>query len=200
MKNYIYLLIATALMTFALGCSNGNSKNMKNDKSDSLSILSNKKDMNVNSSGCITTLQNFLEWYNVQFNSLNSIQIVELKQDTAISQYRVNFNKATKYIDQIRLSGFFSENYCQDKLQYFKEKDQELVKDKQSDGPPIGFEADLLLLTQEPNEVLKNHNSLKIDQVSPTVFKLISIDNNLLFNVVMKNGKCLIDKISFEKK
>jgi hypothetical protein len=202
MKRYYSFFVMVIFFALIIeGCGNSSNEGVANSKKDS-SILSpiqqgNKTD---DSQKCINTIKDFLAWYKVNFDSLKSIQLVDLIEDGSTAQYRVNFNNAKKYIEQMRLSGFFSDKYCQSKLQYFKEKDQELLKSKQSDGPPTGFEADLFLFTQEPNEVLSRRNSLKTEIVSSTVIKLISVDNNLLFNVTSQGDKCVIDDISFTHK
>jgi hypothetical protein len=188
------------VLAIVIGCNNDANKDAQNNKSNSLGTSSVKQDSLSINPDCQNTVKDFLAWYKMHFDSLKAIQLVDLIEEGSIAQYRVNFKNAAKYIDQLRSSGFFSEKYCQSKLQYFKEKDQELVKDKQSDGPPVGFEADLLLYTQEPREVLKKYRLLKIDQINPTVFKLISVDNNLLFNLETQSGKCIIDEIIFAKK
>lgn len=149
---------------------------------------------------CINTIKGFLEWYKTNFDRMTSLQNSVVSLDSNSTQYRVNFANAEKYLAALRSSRFFSDKFLQDKLQYFKDADKNLVKGKQNDGPPEGFDYDLLLYTQEPEAVLDKYNSLKTEVIKPNLVKLVSISNNLLFSIEEKQGNCVIKSINFVRK
>jgi hypothetical protein len=168
-------------------------ESVKTQQKDSISIA---KVCNSN------TVENFLKWYKTNFEKMRDMQnlVVGLVGDSATAQYRVNFDNAEKYLSKLRSSGLFSDKFLQERLQYFKDADKNLVKLKQNDGPPEGFDFDLLLHTQEPEAVLEKYNSLKTEVIKPNQVKLVSLSNNLLFNIEEQQGNCVINSISFAVK
>jgi hypothetical protein len=152
------------------------------------------------SKACIHTIKGFLEWYKTNFDRMTSPQNSIVSLDSNSTQYRVSFANAEKYLAKLRSSGFFSDEFLQDKLQYFKDADKNFVKHKQNDGPPDGFDFDLLLYTQEPEAVLEKYSSLKTEVIKPNLVKLVSISNDLLFSIEEKQGNCVIKSINFARK
>ncbi|HEY1872313.1 MAG TPA: hypothetical protein VGG71_14720, partial [Chitinophagaceae bacterium] len=95
--------------------------------------------------------------------------------------------------------------YLENVNKFFQKCDKEYSISKQNDGPPDGLDFDLLLFTQEPEEVLNNFNNLKISLIGSTskskkTVKLQSVQNNLIFSVISISGKCLVDSIKFQSK
>jgi len=190
------------MIVFSFSCNYEAADNNDTPKiQDSVNYAKNEKDSAENrSEECFNTIRSFLKWYKSNFSKILSIQLVDLHEDSTTAQYRVNFKNAEKYISVLRSAGFFSERFLQEKLQYFKEADRKLIDLKQNDGPPEGFDADLLLFTQDMEAVFEKVETLQLEKINPNLIKLISVDNNLLINVSESNGKCLIDKISFSRK
>jgi hypothetical protein len=191
--------IVILILNFFIGC-NG-SEESRNDEINSKTTENIKTDsIKLGSTDCERSIRDFLSWYKANFNVLNTLQLVDLIEDSSTARYRLIFANAEKYINQLQSSGFFSEKFLTDKMRYFKEKDQSFLKNNQSDGPPLGFESDLLLFTQEPEILLGQSNSLKVEQISASIVRLNSIENNLFFHVVTEGDRCVIDKIEFRKK
>jgi hypothetical protein len=160
---------------------------------------------NFKACSCIATVRKFLKWYKEQYTEISSIQLVLLSGNNDSARYKVNFNNAKKYIDLLRSSGFFSNEFLKDKIKYFQKCDKILKIKRQNDGPPVGFEADLILFTQEPESVFEKSESMRIDifkkrSKGTMELRLQSIDNNLLFKMVISSMECLISSIEFEVK
>lgn len=198
--NYRHIILVILLSVFiSLGCNNQSQENSVEEIPKPESVHT-QDDIEINNEDCSSAVKEFLSWYKIHFDSLKALQLVDLIEDSVNVHYRINFNNAQKYIGELKASGLFTEEYLENLLRYFKERDGEFVKENQSDGPPIGFEADLLLHTQEPELVLKNFASLKIEYVKPLLLKLVSIDNDLVFEFKVKDGRCLIESIKFMPK
>ena len=81
---------------------------------------------------------------------------------------------------------------------YFKERDAGFRLDPQSEGPPNGFEYDLVMLNQEVDKQLMSLKSLKIDKVT-IVSNKATVELTLLgsheFRLVRHNDRWMIDEI-----
>jgi len=155
-----------------------------------------KKDTitNVNSLNYVEKIKAFLKWYKSNYEKILKIQLVDLKGDGATAQYRVNFTNTDKYLALLKSSCFFSSKYIETMEKYFELGDKKLVELKQNDGPPIGFEYDLLLYTQEPESLLENIENIKYEIIQKTKsFTIVKIDNDLSIKL---DKKGLIESIS----
>ncbi|THU39745.1 hypothetical protein FAM09_14725 [Niastella caeni] len=202
-KNCIVLLF---LALFSFACNNeSNQSSSSNSIGRDSSAVSNDmltKDSNQISPDCTNTIMAFLKWYKTNYEIVNPMQdaVVSLKGDSANAIYRVDFDAAEKYLATLRASGFFSERFLQRTLQYFKGADVNLVKTKQNDGPPEGFEFDFLLLTQESESLLAHYKSSKTAFIAPNQVKLVLPENTLFFTVQVQQGNCIIDSIGLGTK
>lgn len=149
---------------------------------------------NVHSLNYAEKTKAFLKWYKANFEEILKIQLVDLKEDETTTQYRVNFANTDKYLALLKSSGFFSSKFLETMKKYFESGDIKLVELKQNDGPPTGFEHDLLLYTQEPESLLENIETVKYELVQETEFYTIVKVNNDLFFKFDKRG--LIESIS----
>jgi hypothetical protein len=148
----------------------------------------------VDSLNYIQTIKNFLQWYKSNFEDILKIQLVDLRGDGITAQYRVNSTNTDKYLALLKSSGMFSSKYLEAMEEYFKKGDIKLVEHKQNDGPPIGFEHDLLLLTQEPEYLLENSENVKYEIMMETeLYAIVIVDNDLSFKI---DKRGLIDSIS----
>ena len=138
----------------------------------------------------IDKIKYFFEWYKDNFDTLSKIQLVHLVMTDSNLIYRVNFDNTVRYINILMESNLFSKGFLNKKQLYFKEMDKNLLKVKQNDGPPAGFEYDLLLYTQEPHIYLNNYNSVNYKYISPNK---IVVNNDLIFEFMKK--KIIINKI-----
>ncbi len=94
----------------------------------------------------------FLTWYKAHMMDLNAYKLVTNNGNETPEPnkpYSVNFSETEKYIAALKASGFISEKYVENRRAYFKKCDDTLKQEKQYDGPPMGFDADLIMLSQD---------------------------------------------------
>ena len=104
----------------------------------------------------ISTIKAFLDWYGKNYKSLYRFNVTYT--DT-LGNYRVNIPDCTRYFNSLTTSGFISQEYVRLWSDYCVSQDQKFVITPQNEGPPEGFDIDLVLLTQEPEEVTKQYNN-----------------------------------------
>ena len=187
LKNPHSLIILVLAVFSFTGCTDGNASNAKS---------SNDKAIHCQPS----TIREFLKWYKDHYEPISAIQIVSLAGEEDTARYKVDNTNAAAYTSLLRSSGYFSEQYLDNQLLYFKERESIFSRSRQSDGVPVGFEADLLLFTQEPEALLEQYKTLSIEEVDKQQYKLVATDHNLLFDMVEQNGECVVNKISYSKK
>lgn len=145
---------------------------------------------------CSATPKEFLTWYKANYDQVNHIQFAPLTANDIAGYYRVNFDSVAKYQQHLKASGYFSDKFLADQLQYFKTVSHELEKSHQNDGPPEGLEYDLLLYTQEPELWLTDTLQFKPVDGQKGTFQAVSLAGTLRFYAVNKSGKCQIDSIA----
>ena len=64
----------------------------------------------------------------------------------------------------MKSSGFVSDGYLDVFRDYFKQADEAFRKDPINEGPPPGFDYDIVLLTQEPDLVIEKGNAVTIEK------------------------------------
>jgi len=105
-------------------------------------------------------VREFLNWYKDNRENLQRYQLVPVNiRDSA---YRVDFNEAEKYLNELKRSGFVSDKYIASFRNYLKERDANLKRYPQYDGTPDGFGFDLVLKADNFNEILDHINKAKV--------------------------------------
>ncbi len=140
----------------------------------------------------------FFDWYKQKYDTISSIVLVTIPDDGK-SLYSVNFDNSKVYINVLNSSGLFTNNFLRQKEIYFNSCNLRMKREKQTDGPPIGFEHDLLLLSQEPDFALEKIEEAKFINTQKTNNKYIvdtRILNDLRFYLILDGTKYLIDSIS----
>lgn len=144
----------------------------------------------------IQTVTGFLHWYKANYTEANSFGFTF--QDKK-GNYQVSISQSKKYLEFLKSSGFISEKYVIAWLKYFKDKAQYLQENLQNEGPPEGFEFDLVLITQEPELVLNNINNLQFVIVensrSKAILQVIG-EFSYDFELIKENGKWMIEYIA----
>ncbi|RCR70371.1 hypothetical protein DUE52_08215 [Larkinella punicea] len=112
--------------------------------------------------------------------------------------YAVNFKNGEKYLAYLQSSHLLTNTFLNEWRIYFRQRQQGFQLTQQTEGPPTGFEYDLVLLSQEVDLQLKSLNKLKITNV--TVRKdRASVAFDLLASyeckLVRTNGVWLINEI-----
>ncbi len=112
-------------------------------------------------------IRGFLAWY-----KSNYLRLYEylLTYSDSNKNYRVNKINSEKYLKEIQSTGFVSKEFIRLWREYINSQDEKFKMNPQNEGPPEGFDFDLMLNTQEPEEVLN-----KIPQIE---YKLIEVKNN----------------------
>ena len=171
------VLISIALFLFFLSCDRVKSGHATN---------TNQSD---NTQQVIKKTKAFFQWYEQNHETFGDIQLIDLVKIDSTYIYKVNPDSMKRYLNILDSSGFFSDSFIKAKQDYFIEAGRKLLEAKQSDGPPIGFEFDLLLLTQESYLYLDNINDLNysVKDTSETSTK-ISVNNELVFEFQNNNG------------
>ena len=105
----------------------------------------------------VKTIVDFLKWYrdhpDVQQPMVNN-STNEPFDSTKF--YSVNFDATEKYLKALTASGFISDVYVAKWRRHFKKLDDNFKKNPSNEGPPDGFDYDLVMLSQEYDEDLKN--------------------------------------------
>lgn len=149
----------------------------------------------------VKTVVEFLRWYKRDHGSVDQMHLVQhagVDYDST-KFYAVNFVGTENYLAQVKSSGYVSEKYLNTWRAYFKEQEDFMIKNPQNDGPPYGFEYDLVLMTQEVDQAMDAIDNIKVTDVNESgdsaVVK-VDIMTKLGFTLTKANGKWLIDDIS----
>lgn len=103
------------------------------------------------------TAYHFLLWYKKNRGSVGYMNLVENADAQDTTQfYAVDFAATEEYLAEINKSGLVSKAYLAKWQKYFRQKADSLRVHPQNDGPPSGFEFDLVTNSQEPEIYLDN--------------------------------------------
>lgn len=193
----IKFLFLTGLV-FIIACQSNNSK------TNAISKVDSKQDITIDKLAqdkeSVKTVIGFLNWYKKNYAVVNQIILVNNCGEDFDSTkfYSVNFNATEKYLKLLNSSGFISEIYLQEWRDYFKKQDEYLKKNPQNDGPPYGFEYDLVLLTQEIDvtiDAITNPQIIDVKETNNNSTVKIDIMMKLNFSLSKIKGKWLIGHI-----
>ncbi|MVM38001.1 hypothetical protein GO730_11015 [Spirosoma sp. HMF3257] len=112
--------------------------------------------------------------------------------------YSVNAKNGERYLAYLKSSRLLTDKYLNEWRTYFKERQAGFQASPQNEGPPTGFEYDLVMLSQDVDQQLNSLKSLKINSVkirqnraSVTFFLLEDYE----FRLVRQNNRWLINEI-----
>ncbi|MBK9256704.1 MAG: hypothetical protein IPM42_14545 [Saprospiraceae bacterium] len=106
----------------------------------------------------IQSVKGFLTWYKENYSKANSFGFTYMDKQ---GNYNVSVAQGEEYLNFLKSSGYISDTYVSLWLQYFKDKAAYLEENLQNEGPPEGFEFDLVLITQEPELLLNEIHNLQ---------------------------------------
>ncbi|MFI5452742.1 hypothetical protein ACHMWN_11360 [Pedobacter sp. UC225_61] len=141
------------------------------------------------------TVRSFLFWYSKNIQRLNQIQLVN-QQQAPTKPYYVNKANVTLYLAELKKSGFLSTKFLNSIEHYISLCNTNLLNIKQTEGPPEGFDMDMVLLTQDYESNLKLLNkgtSIRLTK-NKVRFTFVSKDF-LVFGLSQRKGKWFIDSI-----
>ena len=143
----------------------------------------------------------FLKWYNKNSKRLNDNRMVRnAVGDDTTKFYSVNFDATEEYLSAFRRSGFVSSEYVHYMRRYFKQCEEHFKKNPQNDGPPDGFDFDLVMWSQDYDDDLAAPEKAtvvlqKINDNKAHVRLSFPSGSNLDYRLSKSGNKWLLDKI-----
>lgn len=141
------------------------------------------------------TVISFLTWYKNHIQEANSIPLVN---QTAGKPYSVNLKNGERYLIYLKSNQMLTNTYLNEWRAFLKQRQEGFRLNPQYEGPPTGFDYDLVLLTQDVDMQLAALKSLKIGKVVVSNDRA-TVDFTLLdvykFRLVRRNGRWLINEI-----
>jgi hypothetical protein len=141
-------LIIWAMMSCHEGSSACDTENLAVMETQSDSMLITKK------------IAGFVNWYRDNYKEVNSFRLVYTDNK---GFYHVQTASCEEYLEFIASSGFMSEEYVRLWMDYFYSREKTFEEFPQYEGPPEGFDYDLVLLTQEPDLVFNHADEFKYE-------------------------------------
>lgn len=150
----------------------------------------------------VKSIQSFLYWYKDSYIKLYEYRLTKVD---ASGNYQVDIKACDQYLATLKSTGYISSEYVRLWKQYFDSQVEKFKMNPQNEGPPEGFDLDLVLHTQEPEEVLNYINKLKyrVKELNKTM-ALVEVDTiwpnwTYNFELTKKNNKWYIDYISLKE-
>jgi hypothetical protein len=103
-------------------------------------------------------ISGFLEWYKDNYMRLYDYRLTVTDSS---GNYQVDKKACEGYLSELKASGFISDEYLKLWNRYFDDQSEKFKMYTQNEGPPEGFDFDLVLHTQEPEEVCKVLKNMK---------------------------------------
>lgn len=111
------------------------------------------------------TVVAFLTWYKNHIQAANQIPLVNQQ---AGKPYSVNLTNGERYLAYLKSSQLLTDTYLNGWRTFFKERQEGFRLTPQTEGPPTGFDYDLVMLNQDVDMQLNSLSALKIKQVAVT--------------------------------
>ncbi|MBX3163316.1 MAG: hypothetical protein KF900_02455 [Bacteroidetes bacterium] len=177
---------------FSNSCSNSSEEVAKNEKAK-LDTLSETTDV----------VFNFLHWYKNNYLHLQDSLVLgvvwENEKWDSTKYYRVNFPATEKYLETLKSTGYISDTYIEERRKYFQQCEEGFIKTPANDGPPEGFDYDLILFSQEDPGINELHKCRVIrnsrHENKCEVFIEFPFEVQYVYELSFHNGKWLIDNI-----
>ena len=162
---------------------------------------------------CPATVRTFLQWYYQNQERLATYVVLSYPQSAAAAfevppghvsksgRYELNEPGLAQYIGLLDSTGFFSASFLANKKQELARKAGRLTSFRPDDGPPPGFDADLLFYSQELYEP-EDLGSLRLKPGAAAgqsaVVVLPIMDRRWEFTVAQQSAGCVITAIAFK--
>jgi hypothetical protein len=144
-----------------------------------------------------STIRDFFSWYKKNYDTINSYPMVVTGNGDTTIQYRLNKKGAEQYLASLQSSGKVTAGLISFYRKAFSICDSIMLADKQTDGPPYGFEADMILCSQDPESSFAEIEQVKqfdIKLQGDTAFATFG-EGKTPLSLVHTNNSWLIDKI-----
>jgi hypothetical protein len=165
MKTKRNLLILFSILILSCG-------KTKNTESETTELSEKKIDsLKVESNESLTIkIKEFINWYGKNQTKLSQIELVNNSHNEIIDTtkfYSVNFENTEKYLTEFKKSGLFSEKYIESQRKYFKDCELDFIAEPENDGPPSGFDYDIVMKSQD-FEIEELIRDLKVKNLTVT--------------------------------
>lgn len=192
-KNTLLLLII--MSTFA--CSDMKTKNSNTYKEGMKLASIDPAPKSISPDSAIIA---FLKWYKDNDERLHKIQLITGGLDDTTTFYSVDFKATERYLSELKKSGFLSEGFLNELRKHFTQSNEYLKKHPQNDGPAPGFEADLIMKSQDYMDVWENLDKVKVINEKTSSDKafvelLFAGNYKTKYFLTKKGNKWLIDTI-----
>ena len=141
------------------------------------------------------TILDFLTWYKKNISAINRFPLVNQKGE---EPYSVNLKNGERYLGYLKKSNLLTDKYLDNWRQYFKERNEGFRQNPENEGPPTGFEYDLVLLSQDVDMQLNSLSSLKINKIT-VLNNSAKVNLKLIeeyqFQLVRRNNRWMINNI-----
>jgi hypothetical protein len=189
------------LATFILSC--GKTKKAESKTSEMSEIdIDSIKTKNIQSENLTNKIKEFINWYGKNQPKLSKIELVNNSQNEIIDStkfYSVNFENTEKYLTEFKKSGLFSEKYIESQRKYFKDCESNFIAEPQNDGPPSGFDYDIVMKSQdfEMSELIQDLKikNLSISEKTAKLTAFFGVYYKLNFTLSKENEVWKIDDI-----
>ena len=141
------------------------------------------------------TVVAFLAWYKIHMQALNRFPLVNQQ---AGKPYSVDFKNGERYLAYLKSSHLLTDAYLNQWRTYFNERNAGFRLSPQDEGPPTGFEYDLVMLTQDVDNQLALLKSVKINEVAVIKNKatvVLTLLDAYEFQLIRQNNQWLINEI-----
>ncbi|GAB4016354.1 hypothetical protein GCM10028808_44540 [Spirosoma migulaei] len=141
------------------------------------------------------TVLDFLRWYKAHISSTSKIILVNQQ---AGKNYSVNTKNTEQYLAYLKSSHKLTDTYLNEWRTYFKERQAGFQLSPQHEGPPTGFEYDLVMLSQDVDMQLNSLKALKINSVKVHQNRAsvkFFLFEDYEFRLVRQNNHWLINEI-----
>jgi hypothetical protein len=144
----------------------------------------------------IQSVKGFLHWYKINYSKANSFKFT---YEDNQGNYQVNLIACKDYLQYLKNSGFISDEYVTLWMKYFDDKAAYLKENLQNEGPPEGFDFDLVLISQEPDLIFNAVEKLDFVLLDLKENKaVLQMSGEWMYDIDMtkENGKWMIDYIA----
>jgi len=147
------------------------------------------------STNAVKTIRGFLKWYKANYKKSSAFRLVGTDKS---GYYFVDKKVCEKYLSHLKSSGYISEHYIKKWREYFSEMEKKFKDNPQNEGPPEGFDYDLISGTQEPELFYSPSEYLKLAIIKVDKYKVVIKTIDIWvhqFTMSKSNGEWKIDDI-----
>lgn len=147
------------------------------------------------STNAVKTIRQFLKWYKANYKKSSAFRLVGTDKS---GYYFVDLKVCAKYLKHLKSCGYTTDIYIQRWQKYFSEMAQNFLDNPQNEGPPEGFDYDLISGTQEPELFYNPSVNLNFTIVKADKLKVVIKSSDIWehqFTMSKSSGKWKIDDI-----